>query len=49
MSDNGMRLCLEHRPVLDDPDDALMLYPNTIGPCDYPLDGLWTARMEPTR
>ena len=33
---NGYRACLEHsRP--NDPRETL--HPNSIGPCDYPLDG----------
>jgi hypothetical protein len=34
---NGYRVCLAHaRP--NDPDEEL--HPNSVGPCDYPMDGL---------
>jgi len=48
--ENGMRLCLEHRPVLW-PDDKEWesLAANMVGPCDYPMDGLGTARYERAR
>jgi hypothetical protein len=36
-ANNGMRLCLDHRPTLDDPFDP-HFYPESLGPCDWPTD-----------
>jgi hypothetical protein len=40
---NGYRVCLEHAQV-NNPDERL--YPNRIGPCDYPVDGHGAMRYD---
>lgn len=37
---NGYRVCWDHARV-NDPDETL--HPNSVGPCDYPMDGLGAA------
>ena len=40
---NGYRVCIEH----SHPNDpAETLYPNRIGPCDYPMDGKGAMRYD---
>jgi len=44
MADNGYRTCPDHARIND---PAFVLYENTVGPCDYPMDGLGAAPYAP--
>lgn len=40
---NGYRVCREHAAV-NNPDETL--HENSIGPCDYPIDGKGAMRYD---